>query len=87
MSEEQVAAIEAAVRRAVQPLERRLEVLARRFGDTLLDRAEAAAYANVSTRTLDRRVKARLVRPATPKGAPPRFTTDELDRAKRAGVL
>lgn len=78
--------VEEAVARAVAPLADEVERLARhvavlteRLGDRLLTRAEAAAYLDVSTRTLDRWTREGRVRRAS--GAPPRYTVPDLNAA------
>lgn len=86
------AAVARAVRSEVAPLReafedqaRRFELLRACFRDVTLSKAEAAEYVGVSTRTIDRKVKAEELHPVP--GGRRRFTLDELDRAVRDGVF
>ena len=86
------AAVVEAVRSEVAPLReafedqsRRFELLRSCFRDVTLSKDEAARYVGVSTRTIDRKVRAKELQPVS--GGRRRFTLDELDRALREDVF
>ena len=75
----------APLREAIEDQTRRFELLRSCFRDVTLSKAEAAQYVGVSSRTIDRKVKAEELQPVP--GGRRRFTLEELDRAVKVGIF